>query len=174
DSEAKVEIVPGDARLSLERQPPQDFDLLVVDAFTGDAIPIHLLTRQAFELYFRHMKPNGIIAVHISNRYLDLRPVVQGVADSLGKMTIYVQNEPDPELYIYKSEWMLVSGWNDFFKRADIRAASTPHPSNDRMPLWTDDYSSVFGIMKWIWNDGRSHTGLQSAPLDGPPQKKLD
>lgn len=174
DSEAKVEIVPGDARLSLERQAPQNFDLLVVDAFTGDAIPIHLLTRQAFELYFRHMKPDGIVAVHVSNRYLDLRPVVQGVAESLGKMTVYVQNEPDPERYIYKSEWMLVSGWKEFFQRADIRAASTPLPSKSKVRLWTDDYSSVFGIMKWTWSGGGSHTGLQSAPLDGSPQKKLD
>lgn len=164
DSKARIEIVPGDARLSLERQPPQNFDLLVVDAFSGDAIPIHLLTREAFELYFRHMNPEGIIAVHISNRYLDLKPVVQGVAESLGKMTVYIQNEPDPENDIYKSEWMLVSGWKDFFKRPDVRAALTPLPSKSHVRLWTDDYSSVFGIMKWTWNGSRSKSGLQPAP----------
>jgi spermidine synthase len=164
DSKAKIQIVPGDARLSLERQPPQNFDLLVVDAFSGDAIPIHLLTREAFELYFRHLKPDGIIAVHISNRYLDLKPVVEGVAESLGRMTVYIQNEPDPKNYVYKSEWMLVSGWKDFFKRADVRAALTPLPSKSHVRLWTDDYSSVFGIMKWTWNGGRSKSGLQPAP----------
>ena len=173
DSKANIEIVPGDARLSLERQPPQDFDLLVVDAFSGDAIPIHLLTREAFELYFRHMKPDGIIAVHVSNRYLDLRPVVQGVAESLGKTAVYVQNEPDPKNYIYKSEWMLVSGWKEFFKRADVRAASTPLPSRSKVRLWTDDYSSVFGIMKWTWKDSRTKSGLQSAPRHRPRGKPI-
>jgi spermidine synthase len=164
DSPAKIEIVPGDARLSLERQPPQNFDLLVVDAFSGDAIPIHLLTREAFELYFRNMKPDGIVAVHISNRYLDLKPVVEGVAESLGKTAVYVQNEPDPKNYVYKSEWMLVSGSKDFFNRAEVRAAVTPLPSKSQVRLWTDDYSSVFGIMKWTWPTGRSKSGLQSAP----------
>ena len=79
DSPAQCEVVMGDARLSIEREPPdQHFDILALDAFSGDAIPVHLLTREAFEIYLRHMKPGGIIAVHISNRHLDLEPVVAG------------------------------------------------------------------------------------------------
>ena len=77
---AKVEVAPGDARLSLEREPSQQFDLLALDAFSSDAIPVHLLTREAFELYGRHLKPNGVLAVHISNHYLDLEPVVANLA----------------------------------------------------------------------------------------------
>ena len=80
----KVEVVLGDARLSLEREPPQHFDLLVLDAFSSDAIPVHLLTKEAFELYERHLKTNGVIAVHISNHYLDLEPVVVNLARHFG------------------------------------------------------------------------------------------
>ena len=80
----KVEVAPGDARLSLEREPPQHFDLLVLDAFSGDAIPVHLLTKEAFEVYQRHLNTNGVIAVHISNHYLDLEPVVVNLARHFG------------------------------------------------------------------------------------------
>ena len=76
DCKARVEISLGDARLSLEREPPQDFDVLAVDAFSGDSIPVHLLTREAFALYFYHLKPDGVLAVHVSNKHLDLKPVV--------------------------------------------------------------------------------------------------
>src|SRR5207248_4401523 len=77
DSPAKVEVALGDARLSLERERPQNFDVLALDAFSSDAIPVHLLTVEAFKTYLRHLKPGGVLAVHISNRYLDLVPVVQ-------------------------------------------------------------------------------------------------
>ena len=77
----------GDARRNLEAEPSQQFDVLLLDAFSGDSVPIHLLTREAFEIYQRHMKPDGIIAVHVSNRYLKLTPVVEKVAASLGWKT---------------------------------------------------------------------------------------
>ncbi len=76
DCKADHQVLLGDARLTLEAQPSQQFDLMAIDAFTSDAIPVHLLTREAFALYFRHLKPAGILAVHVSNRYLDLVPVV--------------------------------------------------------------------------------------------------
>ena len=78
DCKAKLDVAMGDARLSLEREPPQNFDVLAVDAFSSDSIPVHLLTKEAMELYFRHLRPDGILAVHISNRYLDLQPVLAG------------------------------------------------------------------------------------------------
>src|SRR4029077_1832237 len=87
DCQAKLDIVLGDARLSLERQPNQDFDVLAVDAFSSDSIPVHLLTVEAFELYFRHLKPTGILAVHVSNKYLELKPIVGLAAQALGKQT---------------------------------------------------------------------------------------
>ena len=78
DCKAKVDVAMGDARLSLEREAPENFDVLAVDAFSSDSIPVHLLTREAMQLFFRHLKPDGILAVHISNRYLDLQPVLEG------------------------------------------------------------------------------------------------
>ena len=85
DCHGKLDIAMGDARLSLEREQPENFDVLAVDAFSGDAIPVHLLTSEAMDLYFRHLRPDGILAVHISNRYLDLVPVLAGEALSTGK-----------------------------------------------------------------------------------------
>src|SRR5439155_21237654 len=94
---ADVGVVLGDARLSLERQAPQNFDVLAVDAFTSDSIPVHLLTKEAVALYFRHLKPTGVLAVHVSNRYLDLEPVVQRAAAALGKEARVVDNDADEE-----------------------------------------------------------------------------
>jgi hypothetical protein len=95
DSPARVEITMGDARLSMEREQRQDFDLLVLDAFSSDAIPVHLLTKEACELYLRHLKPNGIIAVHISNHYLDLEPVVVNLAKHFGFRLALIDFEDD-------------------------------------------------------------------------------
>jgi spermidine synthase len=147
-SRAQVEIVPGDARLSLERQPAQNFDVLAVDAFSGDAIPIHLLTREAFALYFRHLKPGGVLAVHVSNRYLDLKPVVERVAQSLGKLAFSVDSGEDDEKDIFKARWVLVSARPDFYEEPEIRAAIKPIPLPAGFPLWTDDYSSLWRILK--------------------------
>ena len=85
DSAAKIELALGDARLSLEREPPQGFDVLAVDAFSSDAIPVHLITREALGIYLRHMKPDGIVAFHVSNRFLDLIPVVARLAQGAGR-----------------------------------------------------------------------------------------
>src|ERR1051326_6211762 len=97
DCPAKVEIVMGDARLSLERQPDQQFDVLAVDAFSSDSIPVHLLTKEAMLLFYRHLKPDGILAVHISNRYLDLQPVLAGHRDATNRLARGGGNEDDTE-----------------------------------------------------------------------------
>src|SRR5439155_25500299 len=88
EAEGKVDIVFGDARLSMERQPPQQYDLLALDAFSGDAIPVHLLTDEAFRIYRRHLKTNGILAVHVTNRHLDLVPVVRNLGRRFGYETV--------------------------------------------------------------------------------------
>lgn len=149
DSAAKVDIVLGDARLSLERQAPQGFDVLAVDAFSGDAIPVHLLTREAFELYFLHLKPDGVLAVHVSNNYLNLRPVVARAAAWLRKPTILIVNEDDKANGIYRSSWVLIAGNADFFEAPEIKSAAHPLPSATHVKLWTDDYSNLFAILKW-------------------------
>src|SRR5262249_8388778 len=95
DSKAHISFELGDARLSLERQTPQQFHLLAIDAFSSDSIPVHLLTIEAFRLYFLHLRPGGILAVHISNRYLYLEPVVAAAAETLGKEAVIINNPDD-------------------------------------------------------------------------------
>lgn len=147
DSPARIEIVLGDGRLSLEREPPQGFDVLVVDAFSGDSIPVHLLTREAFELYFRHLKPRGVLAVHISNQYLNLAPVVAGSALGLGKEAVLVENKADSPRGIYRATWAMVGNRQGFRGKAEAERAGTVLGPTSPQLQWTDDYSSVFKVL---------------------------
>ena len=148
DSFAKIDIVQGDARLSLERESPKHFDVLAVDAFTSDSIPVHLLTREAFALYFRHLKPDGILAVHVSNRYLDLRPVVAGAAASLGKPAIVVKTQADATNGLSNTTWVLVSDRQEFFEADQIKRATTSTVETRDLRPWTDDYSNLLRVLK--------------------------
>ncbi len=147
---ADKRILMGDARLTLERQEPQQFDVLAVDAFSSDAIPIHLLTREALELYFRHLKRDGILALHVSNRYLDLVPVSARGAQDLGKQAMSVSDDSEDSFsYLSSSTWVLLTSeaeWfkADSFKGADMTEAAAPKSFR----AWTDDYSNVFQILK--------------------------
>jgi SAM-dependent methyltransferase len=143
---ATTEIVLGDARLQLENEPAQQFDVLVVDAFSGDSVPVHLLTREAFTQYFRHLKPNGVLAVHITNRFLDLQPVVKTAADHFGKDVRLVDFDGDRERLVFRSRWALISGDRAFFKHAALVDA-TAIPAHKNFRPWKDDYSSIFSIL---------------------------
>ena len=145
---SRIEHVLGDARLSLEREADQHFDLLILDAFNGDAIPVHLLSRQAFDLYRRHVKPGGVIAVHITNQHLDLRPVVQGAAEHLGLRWLLVFDDQEHEgYYLNSSEWMLLGPDEGFLESLPIRPfKSAPQAVGPR--LWTDDQTSLFPILR--------------------------
>jgi len=145
-----VEVTPGDARLSLEREAPQHFDLLVLDAFSSDAIPVHLLTKEAFEVYGRHLNTNAIIAVHISNHYLDLEPVVVNLARHFGyKLASIDYEETDEEWWLYGSTWILLSHSEQTINSPSIRdAASTVHTNSPKVSLWTDDFASLFQILR--------------------------
>ena len=143
----KVEIALGDARLSMEKETVQNFDLLAVDAFTGDAIPVHLLTKEAFDLYFKHLKPNGILAVHVSNHYLDLVPVVEKLATNADKESVYVLNNGDDEQMVSTAAWVLVAK-RGRFKGTRIQSMGTPPKVRKDLRLWTDDYSNLFQILK--------------------------
>ena len=147
DSEAKIDIVMGDGRLSLEQEPPQGFDVLVVDAFSGDSIPVHLLTREAFELYFRHLKPAGVLAVHISNQYLNLAPVVAGAANWLSKDAVIIENKADSPRGIYRATWVLVGNRQGFLGKPEIEKAGTLLGAGSPQLQWTDDYSSLFRVL---------------------------
>jgi hypothetical protein len=149
---AEVEVAPGDARLSLEREPPQHFDLLVLDAFSGDAVPVHLLTREAFEVYQRHLNTNGLIAVHISNHYLDLEPVVVNLARHFGYQLAaidYEDTENEGDWWLYSSTWVLLTRNPQILNSPAIHAAAyTVKTNNLAVPLWTDDFTSLFQILK--------------------------
>jgi hypothetical protein len=146
DSQARVQVVAGDARLALEREPPQHFDVLAVDAFTGDAIPVHLLTREAFDLYFRHLKEHGILAVHITNRYLELAPVVLAAADARHGSALFIRNRAEATRYVYDATWVLVASTP--LPLSGMRWAALPFPSHPKPRLWTDDYSNLFQVLR--------------------------
>jgi spermidine synthase len=144
---AKTEIVLGDARLQLELEPAQQLDVLVVDAFSGDSVPIHLLTYEAFAQYFRHLKPQGVLAVHITNRFLDLRPVVKTAADHFGKDVRLVDSVGQSEKLVLRSRWALISSDQTFFKNPLLGSATNINPQANFRP-WKDDYSSIFAVMQ--------------------------
>jgi len=151
DSEAKIEVAVGDARLTLEREPPQGFDVLAVDAFSGDAIPVHLITREALAVYLRHVKPEGIVAFHVSNRFLELIPVVARLAREEGAHAVLVSDDPEEEDMSRRSrsDWVLVSRSPAALEHPEIvdggGAAARDRPE---WRTWTDDYSNLIQILK--------------------------
>jgi hypothetical protein len=146
DCRGKTEIVLGDGRLSLEREPDQHYDLLAVDAFSGDSIPVHLLTTQALELYFRHLKPGGILALHVTNTHLDLPPVVETLRRALGKHAVMITNERDEDREVYAATWALVSSRP--LTSPMIEEAAENLPYRPELHAWTDDYNNLFQILK--------------------------
>jgi SAM-dependent methyltransferase len=148
ECKAKVDVVLGDARLSLEREAPQNYDVLAVDAFSSDAIPVHLLTREAIALYFRHLQPGGVLAVHVSNRHLNLAPGVGMAADSLGKRAVVIDSADDDDNAVFRATWVLVSGRDSFFDYPFIRRGGTPVKHIPGLRMWTDDYSNLFQILE--------------------------
>jgi len=149
DSDATIELELGDARLSLEYEPPQNFDVLAVDAFSSDAIPVHLITREALALYLRHVKPDGIVAFHVSNRFLDLVPVVARLARENGAHAVAVNEGADEEDSRTQSDWVLVSRDPKALQEMEIEAAgAAPVKERENLRTWTDDYSNLVQILK--------------------------
>ncbi len=146
DTKAQTDIVIGDARLQLERETPQQFDVLIVDAFSGDSVPIHLLTRQAFELYFRHLKPDGVLAVHITNRYLDLRPVIKTAADHFKRPVRIVDFDGDAERGLFRSRWAIIAADDTFFCHQGFEESKLL-ADRPGFKAWLDDYSSLFAVL---------------------------
>ncbi|MFA6134590.1 MAG: fused MFS/spermidine synthase [Phycisphaerae bacterium] len=149
DSAAKIEIVPGDARLSMQREVPQDYDLLFLDAFSGDAVPVHLLTAEAMEVYLRHLRRGGVIAFHLSSQHLDLAPVVWKLARHAGLSFILIRTEADKDKAQLASTWVLLSREGDFLNQPAIRAAAAPSEDFSRYDLWTDDHTNLLEILTW-------------------------
>jgi spermidine synthase len=152
DSQAFIEIILGDARLSLEREwaqnGSQNYDLILVDTFSSDSIPVHLITREAFNLYFRHLKTDGILAIHISNNHLDLEPVVLSMAENFSMRSALVASGKTRE-GSSAAVWILLTLNETFLDADDIRFLEVDPAARDRtIRLWTDDYSNLFQILR--------------------------
>jgi protein-L-isoaspartate O-methyltransferase len=144
---AKLEIAMGDARLNLEREESQQFDVLLLDAFAGDSVPVHLLTKEAFEIYRRHMKPDGIIAVHVTNRYLTLAPVIKKVAAATGyRWTRIITDAESPYEY---TDYLLVTN-NEAFLKANEEDTKGYDENEKKLdpPLWTDLRHDLWGVLE--------------------------
>jgi spermidine synthase len=168
DSRATIQIIAGDARLSLETQfregGTQNFDLFIVDAFSSDAIPVHLITLEAMELYVQHLKPDGVLVVHVSNVNLELSPLVFRLAAELGMSAVRIANLPFPRRLQSSAEWMILSKNTAFIEsfppiveqirtllNVKLKAIDVIYPEDLNLtdvPLWTDDYSDLFSVLK--------------------------
>ena len=148
ESAARIDFSMGDARLSMEREAARDFDVLAIDAFSSDSIPVHLLTAEAFSTWFRHLKPGGILAVHISNRYLDLEPVLAAAATHAGVAARVVESDGNNERAVYGSTWVLLSRTDAVFGLAPLARSARPLAPAHPVRLWTDDYSDLMSILK--------------------------
>jgi spermidine synthase len=168
DSVAEIEVVPGDARLSLEAElqagRARGFDVLVVDAFSSDAIPVHLLTREAFQVYKRHLRAGGVLALHVSNRYFNLTPLVYGLQRDMNLGTLEIANALIPTQRSIRSRWLILSEDVDHLKsvfdygirrleeldipREQLVFARPSVTEIDHAPVWTDDYSNLFSLLR--------------------------
>ena len=147
DSRATIETVLGDARLSMEREPPQDYDVLAVDAFSGDSVPVHLITAEAMDVYLRHLKADGIIAFHVTNRFLWLPPVVENIAKVKGLHVALIHDENDNPL-LRDTDWVLVARNPEVLAPEAIRNRSTPIRGIPSLGVWTDDFNNLFDVLK--------------------------
>lgn len=147
DSPGKIEVVLGDARLSLQREAPQNFDVLAIDAFSGDSIPVHLITFEAVGEYLRHMKPDGVIVFHVSNRFLDLKPVLLAIAEKHGLEYAYLHESGEDGGTT--SDWVVMTRSRSFILKPSIVEATEPVAPRPDWRLWTDDFNNLVQVFKY-------------------------
>ena len=147
-SPAAIAVQLGDARLVLEKEPDQKLDVLAIDAFSSDSIPVHLITQEAIRLYRRHMQENGAIVFHISNRYLDLNGVVRQLADTIGWQAVRVIDDPAEDSYLYRSDWVVLTRNERLLQALRTEAKAEDVPSVPGRRPWTDDYNNLFEVLK--------------------------
>ncbi|MGH8647780.1 MAG: spermidine synthase, partial [Burkholderiales bacterium] len=147
DSAANIEHVLGDARLSMEREGPQNYDVLVIDAFSSDSIPVHLITREALAVYLRHLKPGGVIAFHLTNRFLDLPPVVKRSADAYGLHVALIADDAE-DSDLARTDWVLVTRDKALLERPEIAKFTSEIETIRGLRVWTDDFNNLFKILK--------------------------
>lgn len=147
-STANIETLLGDARLTMEREPAQRYDVLAIDAFSSDSIPTHLMTQQAMGIYLKNTKADGVIAFHVTNRFLHLAPVVKRIADEHGLHAVLISDDPDKDSDLANTDWVLVSRSRAALADPQLAAATDPIKTIPGLRLWTDSFSNLFKILK--------------------------
>ena len=163
---ATLEFAIGDARLSLERElaqkRPQAYDVLAVDAFSSDSIPVHLITREAVELYARHLAPQGLIAIHISNRFLDLKPVLANIAAATGLHVRHVSDSPLDDVLASSTDWVLLAKDPKAFDLGTLAQRAEPLQTAPQMSLWTDQFNNLLDVLKTRpWDELKALVGME-------------
>jgi SAM-dependent methyltransferase len=152
DSPARIEVVLGDGRLSLEREASQQFDVLAMDAFSGDSIPMHLLTRQAMDIYLRHLKPGGVLAFQATNRFINIAPIVASLAAEYGLSAVLISDLPaseeGPDYWTSSTDQVLVTANRKLLEAEPIRSVATEIPVPAGFRVWTDDFNNLLRVLK--------------------------
>jgi SAM-dependent methyltransferase len=152
DSEAQVDVILGDGRLSLEREQGQDYDLLAIDAFSGDSIPMHLVTREAMAIYLRHLKPGGVIVFQATNRFVDIAPVVERLAAEFGMTAVLVSDVPESaegaDYWISPTDQIIVTRNKRLLDSEAIRSVAEPLEARPDFRVWTDDFYNLLRVLK--------------------------
>lgn len=154
DSPAQIEVALGDGRLSLEREPAQQFDLLAIDAFAGDSIPMHLLTREAMAVYVKHLAPGGVMVFQATNRFVSIAPVVERLSSEFGMTAVMVVDEPDnsygrgADYWLSATDQIIVTRNRAVLESSAIQTVAEPLPHNPKFRVWTDDFYNLLGVLK--------------------------
>jgi SAM-dependent methyltransferase len=152
ESPAKIEVALGDGRLLLEREPSQQFDVLVMDAFSGESIPVHMLTREAMATYLRHLKPDGVLAFQATNRYMDIDPVVERLAAAYGLTAVLISDTVSDgkgaDYWLCSTDQILVTNNKALLSAERIRSVATPINPKPGFPIWTDDFNNLLQVLK--------------------------
>jgi spermidine synthase len=147
DCRGKCEVILGDARLVLEREAPQQFDILILDAFTSDAPPVHLLTKEAFEIYLRHLKPDGLLVVHVTNTYLNLAPVVERVGSELKLKARRIRTPANAARLYYRTDYVVLARDASLLGEQPADESRAVDDSSEA-PLWTDQFSNLYQVLR--------------------------
>ncbi len=147
DSKGAIDTVLGDARLTMEREAAQQYDVLAIDAFSSDAIPVHLITREAMGIYLKHIKAGGVVAFHVTNRFLKLAPVVEQIAKTYGLQTVLVSDD-DTGGDASRTDWVLVTSNKKLLDDKKIKDNSSEITPIAGLRLWTDDFNNLVQILK--------------------------
>ncbi|MCL5807952.1 MAG: fused MFS/spermidine synthase [Deltaproteobacteria bacterium] len=149
DCRAEWEVILGDARLTMEKAPPHYYDIIILDAFSSDSIPVHLLTKEAVDLYFSKLTREGVLLIHITNRYVDLAPVLAKLAEENGFAARLCDDGEDYEIGKDGSTWVLLAKTESNLGKLSRKSDWTKIETQKGVPVWTDDFSNLLSVFKW-------------------------